>query len=42
MTRQEAFARIRTHRITRDVGMDAILEEDKQERDEHPDTWLTA
>lgn len=41
MTRQEAFARVRANRITRDVGMDAIIEEDKQEREEHPDTWLT-
>jgi hypothetical protein len=42
LTRQEAFARIRTHRITCDVDMDTIIEEDKQEREEHSDTWLTA
>jgi hypothetical protein len=23
------------------VGMDEIIAEDKQEREEHPDTWLT-
>jgi hypothetical protein len=28
------------NRITRYVGMDKIIEEDKQEREEHPDTWL--
>lgn len=42
MTCQEAFARVRAHRITRDVGMDTIIEEDKPEREEYPDTWLTA
>jgi hypothetical protein len=36
----EAFARVLANRITRYVGMDKILEEDKQEREEHPDTWL--
>jgi hypothetical protein len=41
VTRREAFARVRVNRITHDVGMDAIIEEDKQEREEHPDTWLT-
>jgi hypothetical protein len=41
MTRQEAFARVRANRITRHVGMDAIIEENKQENEEHSDTWLT-
>jgi hypothetical protein len=41
LTRQEVFARVRTHRILRAVGMDRLLEEDQQEREEHPDTWLT-
>lgn len=40
LTRQEVFARVRTHRICRPVGMDEILAEDKQEREELPDTWL--
>ena len=40
-TRQEIFARVRTHRILRSAGMDEILAEDKREREEHPDTWLT-
>ena len=41
LTRQEVFARVRTHRILRPVGMEEILVEDKQEREEHPDTWWT-
>ena len=41
LTRQELFARVRTHRILRSIGMDEILAEDKHEREEHPDTWLT-
>ncbi len=41
LTRQSAFARVRQHRIEQPVGMASILEEDKQEREEHPDTWLT-
>jgi hypothetical protein len=41
LTRQEVFARVRTHRIQRSVGMDEIIAEDKQEREEHPDIWLT-
>jgi hypothetical protein len=40
LQRDEAFARVLTSRITRDIGMDQIIEEDKQEREEHPDTWL--
>jgi hypothetical protein len=36
----EAFARVLANRITRYVGMDKLIEEDKQEREEHPDTWL--
>src|SRR5438309_6954492 len=41
LTRQEVFARVRTHRSRRPVGMDEIIAEEKQEREEHPDTWLT-
>jgi hypothetical protein len=41
LTRQEVFARVRTHRILRPVGMDEIIAEDKQEQEEHPDTWWT-
>ncbi|HEY7490366.1 MAG TPA: hypothetical protein VIH59_04580 [Candidatus Tectomicrobia bacterium] len=41
LTRQEVFARVRARRIIRYVGMDEIIAEDKQEREEHPDTWLT-
>lgn len=41
LTRQEVFARIHAHRIRHPVGMDEIIAEDKQEREEHPDTWLT-
>ena len=40
LTRQEVFARVRTHRILRPVGMAEIIAEDKHEREEHPDTWL--
>jgi hypothetical protein len=32
---------VRAQRITRYVGMDEIIAEDKQEREEHPDAWLT-
>ena len=38
--RDEAFSRVIANRITHYVGMDQVLEEDKQEREEHPDTWL--
>jgi hypothetical protein len=41
LTRQEVFARVRTAPILRPVRMDEIIAEDKQEREEHPDTWLT-
>jgi hypothetical protein len=41
LTRQEVFARVRTHRIMRPVEMAEIIAEDKQESEEHPDTWLT-
>jgi hypothetical protein len=41
LTRQEVFARVRAHRIMRAIGMDEIIAEDKQEHEEHPDTWLT-
>jgi hypothetical protein len=38
--RDEAFVRGLANRMTRYVGMDQILEEDKQEREEHSDIWL--
>lgn len=38
---QEVCARVRSHRILRPVGMDEIIAEDKREREEHLDTWLT-
>jgi hypothetical protein len=38
--RDEAFARVLASRITRDVGMDQIFEEDKQEQEEHSAIWL--
>lgn len=38
--RAEAFARVLSKRITRFVGMGELIEEDKREREEHPDTWL--
>jgi hypothetical protein len=38
--RNEAFVRVLANRITHYVGMDQIIEEDKQEREEHPDRWL--
>lgn len=41
LTRQEVFARVREHRIMHPVGMGEILAKDKQEHEEHPDTWLT-
>jgi hypothetical protein len=41
LMRQEVFRRVRTHSILKPVGMVAIIAEDKQEREEHPDTWLT-
>ena len=36
----EAFVRVLANRMTRYVGMDQIIEEDKHEREEHPDKWL--
>ena len=41
LARQEVFARVRAHRIRRVIGMDEIIAKDKQEHEEHPDTWLT-
>jgi hypothetical protein len=38
--RDETFARVLANRITHYVGMDEIIEEDKREWEEHPDTWL--
>ncbi len=41
LTRQAVFTRVRVLCIRRAVGMDEIIAEDKQECEEHPDTWLT-
>ena len=38
--RDDVFAQMLANRITHYVGIDQIIEEDKQEREEHPDTWL--
>lgn len=38
--REEAFARLLAGRIRRVVGMDEIIEEDKEEREAHADTWI--
>ena len=38
--REEVFARVLAHPITRPVGIDEIIEEDKREREERPDEWL--
>lgn len=38
--RGEAFTRVMANRITRPIDMAEIIEEDKKEREEHPDTWL--
>ena len=38
--RDEAFTQVLANHITRNIGMDQIIEEDKQEREEHPDRWL--
>jgi hypothetical protein len=40
--RDDAFAQVLANRVTRDVGMVQIIEEGKQEREKHPDTWLKA
>jgi hypothetical protein len=40
LRRDEAFARVLANRIRRYAGIDQIIEEDKQEREEHPETWL--
>lgn len=40
LTREQIFARVRNNRISRYVGMDEIIEVDKQEREEHADTWI--
>jgi len=42
LTRHKAFARVLSNRLTRDVGMADVIEAEKQEREEHPDTWLKA
>ena len=39
--RRAAFQRILDNPIAQYVGIDEIIEEDKQEREEHPDTWLS-
>lgn len=36
--RDEAFAQVLANHIMHYVGIDQIIEEDKQEREEHPDT----
>ena len=41
LTRQEAFTRVRTHRITRLCGDGRDHCGGKQGRKEHPETWLT-
>jgi len=40
LTSGEAFTRVMANRITRPIDMAEIIEEDKKEREEHPDTWL--
>ena len=40
LTREQVFARVRSNCISRYVGMDDIIEADKQEREEHSDTWI--
>ncbi len=40
LARSEAFIRVLANRIARPIGMDEIIEEDKREREEHPDIWL--
>lgn len=40
LTREEAFVRLLANRIDRSVGMAEIIEEEKQAREEHPDSWL--
>lgn len=44
ISREEAFARVlaqRTANAGLHIHMEEIIEEDKQEREEHPDTWLS-
>ncbi len=36
---EDAFARVRANRVARLVGIDEIIEEEKQQREEHPDAW---
>ncbi len=38
-SREDAFARVQANRIARPVGIDEIIEEEKQQREEHPDAW---
>jgi hypothetical protein len=40
LNREEAFARVLSNPITRCVGVDKILEEEKREREERFDDWL--
>ena len=40
LPRDEAFARVLKNRITRYIGMQEIIEDDQEEREGHPDTWL--
>jgi hypothetical protein len=36
----QAFAQVLKNRITRYIGMQEIIEDDKEEHEGHPDTWL--
>ena len=39
-TRCEVFTRVLASRINRRIDMAEVIEEDKREREEHPDIWL--
>jgi hypothetical protein len=39
-TRQEVFARVLANRIHHYVGIDELIEQDKEEREERVDQWL--
>ena len=40
LNRDEVFARVLANRVNHYVGIDEIIEEEKKEREEHPDRWL--
>lgn len=45
LSREEAFMRVWAQRLANakyHVGLDDIIEEDEQEREEHPDTWMAS